>query len=175
MFEPCAGCGCSRGHHLYDCPTLQRGSLKNDDATLRRMTGEHSFLNSFHPAAVPFEGALYPSVEHAFQAAKTLDLAAREAFLTTTPAEAKRLGTRVALRPDWESVKLEVMASLVRAKFSDPELRARLLATAPRALVEGNWWHDNFWGVCHCPSCGGSGLNHLGRILTEVRDEARAG
>jgi predicted NAD-dependent protein-ADP-ribosyltransferase YbiA (DUF1768 family) len=31
---------------------------------------------------------------------------------------------------------------------------------------EGNTWNDRFWGVCR-----GSGLNHLGRILMEVRAE----
>lgn len=171
----CDRCGCARGHHLYDCPMLPRCELKNDATTLRRMSGEHAFLNSFHPASVAFEGALYLSVENAFQAAKTLDLAAREPFQTTSPATAKRLGTRVALRPDWEAVKLDVMTELVAAKFSDPELRARLLATAPRALIEGNWWHDNFWGACHCARCGARGANHLGRILMAVRDGARRG
>lgn len=173
--EVCATCGCSRGHHLYDCPSLQRCALENDDTTVRRMTGEHAFLGSFHAVTVPFEGVSYPTVENAFQAAKTTDPSAREPFRVVSPAEAKRLGTRVALRADWEAVKLDVMAALVSAKFSAPALRERLCATSPRELVEGNWWHDNFWGVCHCPRCGAQGANHLGRILMEVRDAACRG
>lgn len=170
--ETCTDCGCSRGHHLYDCPALARVALVDDDRTIRRMAGEHSFLNSFHPACVHLDGEAYPTVENAFQAAKTLDPSARAPFRTCAASEAKRLGTRLALRPDWEAVKVAVMSALVAEKFAEPGLRARLRATAPRALVEGNWWHDNFWGSCHCARCGARGMNHLGRILMTLRDDA---
>ena len=35
--------------------------------------GPWGFLSNMYPSVVGFEGALYPSAEHAFQAAKTLD------------------------------------------------------------------------------------------------------
>ena len=35
--------------------------------------GEYSFLSNFHKCKVEFEGMTYPSVEHAFQAAKNPD------------------------------------------------------------------------------------------------------
>ena len=41
-----------------------------------------------------------------------------------------------------------------------------LLATGEEYLVEGNTWGDKYWGVC-----GGIGLNHLGKLLMQVRDE----
>lgn len=73
------------------------------------------------------------------------------------------------MRSDWEEVKLGVMEGLLREKFSDPELRRKLLATGERELVEGNDWGDSFWGVC-----AGRGKNHLGRLLMKLREELRA-
>ena len=48
----------------------------------------------------------------------------------------------------------------------------RLLSTSNATLVEGNWWHDNFWGDCYCPKCKGiPGANTLGRLLMELRSK----
>jgi predicted NAD-dependent protein-ADP-ribosyltransferase YbiA (DUF1768 family) len=47
-----------------------------------------------------------------------------------------------------------------------------LLATGDRDLIEGNTWHDNFWGVCSCPKCTFPPIpqtNWLGKILVEER------
>lgn len=133
--------------------------------------GAYRFLSNFFPAEVSYEGAIYPSVENAFQAAKCMSASERVVFAVCNPAEAKRFGRRVRLRPDWEQVKLDIMRRLVTDKFArSSELRRRLLATGDAELVEGNAWNDTFWGVCR-----GNGQNHLGRILMEVRDGLRDG
>ena len=36
-------------------------------------TGEYQFLSNFYPATVVLDDTTYPTVEHAYQAAKTLD------------------------------------------------------------------------------------------------------
>lgn len=130
--------------------------------------GEYAFLSNFYPADVVLDGVLYPSVEHAFQAAKTLDPAERRAIQhARTPAEARRMGRRVNLRPDWEVVRCDVMYDLVRQKFRRHSgLARRLLATGQEELVELNTWGDTFWGVC-----GSRGENRLGKILMAVRAE----
>jgi ribA/ribD-fused uncharacterized protein len=128
-------------------------------------SGAFRFLSNFFPSPIEFEGLTYPTVEHAFQAAKTLKHAERERIRQlASPGEAKRAGRRVALRPDRDQIKLRLMKQLIQQKFTDPALHSRLLKTYPRALVEENNWGDQFWGVC-----GGVGENHLGRILMEVR------
>ena len=40
-------------------------------------------------------------------------------------------------------------------------------------IVEVNNWHDNWWGDCICGGnrCKEKGKNHLGIIITKVRDE----
>jgi ribA/ribD-fused uncharacterized protein len=138
-------------------------------------SGKHRFLSNFYPATVELDGVRYQSVEHAYQAAKTLDLEARVPILTMTPGQAKSYGRTVKLRPDWELVKLDVMVGLLRQKF-DParnhELTEWLVATSPRELVEGNTWHDVLWGRCNCNYHKARGENWLGRLLMEVRAAA---
>lgn len=163
-------CGYGEGHHLYSCPALARHDVRDNAETIRRWTGPHAFLNNFHRVDVHLDGVVYPTVENASQSAKCADPAAREPFRTMSPAEAKRAVTRVSLRPDRDDARVRVMAALVAEKLSDPELHARLAGTAPRRLVEGNWWHDNFCGACACPRCGGRGENRLGRLLEAIRD-----
>ena len=131
--------------------------------------GAFDFLSNFYPARVEFEGVAYETAETAFQAQKCLDAAERAAFAPLSAAKAKSRGRKVRLRPDWESVRDELMERIVRAKFEQhPELAARLVSTGEMPLVEGNAWHDVYWGV---DVDTGEGENHLGKILMKVRDE----
>ncbi len=133
---------------------------------------QYSFLSNFHTAYVVWEGVKYPTSEHAYQAAKTLNLELRKNVfgdMNSSPAVAKRAGRRIELRPDWESVKIDVMREIVRIKFqTHTKLAEKLLATGDEELVEGNTWGDRFWGQVD-----GVGENWLGKILMEVRGELR--
>ena len=141
---------------------------------IREFQGEYRWLSNFWPCRVVLDGAVYPSVEHAYQAAKTTDPAERARIrVCATPGEAKRMGRTVKVRPDWDQVKVEVMRGLLQQKFAQEPFRSKLLATGGEELVEGNRWHDRFWGRCVCPKCGGTGQNWLGRLIMEVRAELR--
>lgn len=135
--------------------------------------GEYAFLSNFYNASCIFEEKLYPTVEHAFQAAKSLDHAERDWIAAAgSPGLAKRLGRRINLRPDWEKVKFDVMEECLRSKFADPVLKQKLLTTGDEELVEGNYWHDNTWGNCSCEKCKNIvGRNMLGNILMKLRTE----
>lgn len=132
--------------------------------------GEYRFLSNFWPAPCEFEGLRYPSSEHAYQAAKTLDLAERKRISALpTPSDAKKAGRALTLRLDWETVKFDVMRACVRSKFAlNPDLAEKLLATGDALLEEGNTWGDRTWGVVD-----GVGENRLGKILMDVRTELR--
>lgn len=133
--------------------------------------GEFRFLSNFWPSKVHFEGMEFNSVEHAYQAAKTLDHDLRMKIRNLKTAnDAKKAGKRVDLRADWENVKLSIMLGLLREKFAIPELRQQLLDTGNAELIEGNWWGDTYWGVCR-----GRGSNHLGKLLMLVRKEIKDG
>jgi ribA/ribD-fused uncharacterized protein len=134
----------------------------------------YSFLSNFYRIAIPYGGVTYPSVEHAFQAAKTKRKDLRDWIaVAPTAAEAKRRGRIVKLRDDWDAVKQIVMLDLLRRKFANSLLAHQLQATGDAELVEGNSWHDNYWGSCRCDACGDKGQNELGKLLMRVRDELR--
>lgn len=129
--------------------------------------GKYRFLSNFYPAPVIYWDITFPTVEHAYQAAKCVTRAQCILFAACrTPGEAKRKGRKIPLRANWDDKKLAYMRVLLRQKFAIPELRQKLLATEQEELVEGNDWGDTFWGVC-----GGVGKNHLGRILMQIRRE----
>jgi ribA/ribD-fused uncharacterized protein len=127
------------------------------------------WLSNMSPSPFDLNGKSWQTVEHFYQAAKSLIPEQSEAIrLADTPFLAKRLGGSRAttLRPNWDNLRTEVMQEAIRAKFTQNEdLRTRLLATGDAILVEGT--RDPFWG------CGpdGQGLNQLGRLLMQLRAE----
>lgn len=132
--------------------------------------GQYSFLSNYFNAVVTFEGEQYPTAEHAFQAAKTLDLSERKRIASlATPGQSKRAGRELTLRKDWEEIKVTAMTVILKSKFSDPILSRMLDETGDAILIEGNTWHDNIWGSCTCRDCGNKGKNQLGKILMTIR------
>jgi ribA/ribD-fused uncharacterized protein len=137
----------------------------HNEKEIRGFFGEYRFLSNFHQCPVYFEGALYPSTENAFMAAKTIDVNERLQFRNIDPKEAKSLGRQIKLRSDWEEVKYDVMATVIFDKFyRNKGIRAKLISTGNAYLEETNHWNDRIWGVCE-----GEGQNNLGKILMNIR------
>ena len=133
-------------------------------------TGKYFFLSNFYNAKVTYNGLTFLNSEAAFHSAKVdpLNFVDREKFTKLNPSEAKQLGRRIKLRPDWEDIKIDVMTEVVRAKFAqNPDLQNKLICTYPEELVEVNTWGDVFWGYVD----GVGGKNHLGIILMDLRQE----
>ena len=133
--------------------------------------GRHRFLSNFYNHPITYDGKTYQNAEAAFQAQKCKTDSERDKFVNLPPNEAKRLGRHVELRDDWENIKLATMYAIELQKFSDPGLLKLLLAT-DGALIEGNNWHDLYWGV---DLATGNGENHLGKILMTIRQNAKDG
>jgi predicted NAD-dependent protein-ADP-ribosyltransferase YbiA (DUF1768 family) len=86
-------------------------------------TGKNRFLSNFSPSIVRFNDIIddreYPTVEHGYQAAKSLSPEIRKEIANLDkPGDAKRKGNKIKLRGDWEKIKLQVMEELVRQKFT---------------------------------------------------------
>lgn len=140
-------------------------------AKISSFKGEYEFLSNFYRVDVELDGQRYPSVEHAFQAAKTEDSTQRAwIYMARDAGEAKRRGRKVTLRDGWDGMRIEVMLDLLRQKFDVPALRLLLAVTGDAVLEEGNWWGDRFWGTVR-----GEGENWLGLLLMHVRKEVVKG
>ncbi|MBY0546930.1 MAG: NADAR family protein [Candidatus Obscuribacterales bacterium] len=135
-----------------------------------REKDEYGCFSNFAAFPIAIAGDLWPTSEHYFQAQKFLDEADREQIRqASSPGKAADMGRdrKRSLRPDWESVKDDIMRAAVRAKFSQhAKIRQVLLETGDAWLVE-HTANDSYWA----DGGDGSGKNMLGRILMEVRAE----
>lgn len=134
-------------------------------------TGKYAFLSNFfqhtHHKLIYADND-FTHVEGAYQSAKCKSPDDRDLFVDQSPQYTKKLGRIVEIRDDWEEAKLGVMENLLRQKFQDKGLRQQLLDTGDEEIIEGNYWHDTYWGVCN-----GVGENHLGKLLMKLREEYR--
>jgi ribA/ribD-fused uncharacterized protein len=135
---------------------------------VREFQGDFRWLSNFWPAPVVLDGLTYPTVEHAYQAAKSEDPAWRQLVLRTPkPGKVKRSARGVQVRPDWDAARVGIMLDLLRQKFrKGSDLGDQLARTGQRELIEGNTWGDVWWGVSR-----GQGQNMLGKLLVQVRGE----
>jgi ribA/ribD-fused uncharacterized protein len=140
------------------------------DDSIGPFRGEWAFLSNFFPCQVEYEGLVYASVEHAYQAAKRADRRYRDLVQgAATPGAAKRVGNAWQPDPGWCGRKERVMRELLRTKFDNHHLKRALIATGRRQLVEVNNWGDRYWGRFN-----GDGANRLGKLLEDVRQEVSA-
>lgn len=157
---------------------------------------EHEFLSNFFPTVITLgqggEVQVFLSSEAAYVDAKVRALGSA---ITSGGAEsgekAKKFGKKVEKahvllegeESAWnEAEKLTVMKEIVKRKFElNPLLKQKLKNTQDRPLYEAT--SDQFWGIGvalnnHSPELQNpgqvvpSGNNHLGQILTEIRQTA---
>lgn len=129
---------------------------------------KYRFLSNFFLTRIKVGKHTYPSVEHAFQAAKTDKESEKKQFYATarlTAKQAKAAGRKVTLRDLWNITKYDTLKDLVRIKFQNEKLKERLLATGNAALYEQTG--DTTYGVNDKLE----GQNMLGEILMDIRQE----
>lgn len=133
---------------------------------------EYYLLSNFSAHQVEFAGKLYPTVEHAYQAAKFSDEAiAEQVRLAKSPALAKAAAYQFKdqWRPDWHEIKVEVMTRIVSAKLKQHEEVRQALKKTGTAEIKENSPVDYFWGI----GKDGSGQNQMGKIWMRLRDEIK--
>ena len=134
--------------------------------TISYFKGNYRWLSNFERCQIYYNGVMYQCVESAYQAQKTVNEKVRWIFSNLDGREAKALGQEIHVRNDWEEVKLDVMHDLIWIKFNIPRFKQLLLATGDMEIIEGNYWGYTFWGVYR-----GTGENHLGKIIMDIREE----
>lgn len=141
------------------------------DSKITEFKGEEKWLSNFVLCEVALDGVFYPTVENAYQAAKTVIPYQREFFTVCSSAEAKKRGKTVDIRPDWHIVREQIMENLLRQKFAQPKFAKKLIETGTMEIEEGNYWSDEFWGICLRTN---RGQNKLGKIIMKIRSEITA-
>lgn len=129
-------------------------------------------FSNLYPRPVEFEGRVYPTSEHAYQAGKARKPAVREWILNApTPALAAMAAHGLYVwdvMPDWAQTKFDRMRAVLRAKFDQhADLRELLLSTGDARLVEVGTVNNavnRLWGEVD-----GKGENMLGVMLMELR------
>lgn len=139
---------------------------------INQFRGSNFYLSNFYSCDITVGPITFPSTEHAFQATK----ATNESDLNyvrwaASPKEAKKRGQKIELRNNWDSIRYNIMTTVTWLKFSqNHDLQKRLMKTGQQELIEGNRWHDNYWGQCFCDKCkSADAYNYLGCILMTVR------
>lgn len=133
---------------------------------------EWDCLDNFSAYAVEWRGRVWPTVEHAYQAAKFDDEHMIERIYSARSAhDAKKIANdpeyRSLIRPDWQAIKRDVMEEILRAKFAQHEyVRKKLGETRGWLLVEDSH-RDGYWGR----GADWTGENWVGRIWMKIRDE----
>ena len=77
-------------------------------------------------------------------------------------------------RPDWDAVRVKIMRWCLRVKLAQnwKEFGGLLLATADRPIVEQSR-KDDFWGAKVAENGSLVGMNVLGRLLMELREQLK--
>jgi hypothetical protein len=134
--------------------------------------GLYSFLSNFSPHSVTYNGITFKTSEHAFHWEKAETESDKQLILqAVSPVEAKKIARAFKIDiAHWEARRVGAMEDILVEKFKSKNLKTLLQNTAGFELVEGNYWHDNFWGACMCNRCEPKEkLNNLGKILMKVR------
>lgn len=132
---------------------------------------EYKWLSNFYPCIVMFEGLQYPTVEHAYVAAKTTNQDIRKHIQSiSTAGKAKIFGRSLEYRPNWDDMKVKVMSFLLEQKFKQEPFKTWLDETGDAKLIEGNNHGDVFFGcVYDFENQVYIGKNVLGELLMSIR------
>lgn len=129
-------------------------------------------LDNYSPFQFIWKGKLYPTVEHAYQAAhffKTNPKLAEEIRLCYSPVEAFELANKNNQYddPDWKDIRIGIMEEILRAKLDQNKFVKDKLITAKNKIIVEKNKNDSFWGWGQDHK----GQNNLGKIWMKLRDE----
>jgi ribA/ribD-fused uncharacterized protein len=129
-------------------------------------------FSNFSSFALEWEGTLYMTSEHAYQAQKFSDSEIIERIKNARSAYdvfkiAREHQNKV--RYDWLDIRVSVMEKIIRAKVAQhPYVKQKLIESGDREIVEDSW-KDDFWGW----GSNKDGQNQLGKIWMKIREEIK--
>lgn len=134
----------------------------------------YGMLSNLYKREIEFEGEIFKTAEHAYQAGKAAKPAVRK-WLMDAPSPSLLAMAAHGLyvwdiTPNWAKIKFDRMKRILVAKYTQHEdLKALLLGTGDARLVESATVDNainRLWGEVN-----GVGQNKLGQLLMEVRSQ----
>ena len=136
---------------------------------INQFKGEYDFLSNRFPCSVQWEGVKYPSAESAFQASKCAEESERKVFASCSIQKATLRGRELKPHPGWEEAQLDIMESILQAKFEqNPALMKKLADTGNTILINGNSKQETYWGI---DLYSWEGENYIGKLLMKIREK----
>jgi ribA/ribD-fused uncharacterized protein len=132
--------------------------------------GDYGCFSNFSIYPLMYDGVLWPTSEHAYQACKFSDEKTKDEIMkASNPMDAFNIGRDVKniLKKDWYEIRIKVMEKIVREKIKQyPIIYNKLIETKDREIVEASPI-DSFWGW----GPDKNGENHMGKIWMKLRAE----
>ena len=136
---------------------------------INQFKGEYDFLGNRFGCRFVWQELQYSNAEAAFQSSKCVDESERKVYAGCSADKAALKGKDMLPFPGWEDARLDIMESILRAKFEqNPALMKKLTDTGARILINGNNKQETYWGV---DLYSWQGENHLGKILMNIRNK----
>lgn len=157
-------------------PSYRDNKLSTDGRIAGFYEREFYPFSNFSSFQVEWNDRLWPTSEHAYQAARYLDtrpdfVECIAAMRSAHEAYSFMRQHRADERPNWASEKRDVMKDIVRHKLGQHAyIQHKLLQTGAAQLVEDSPV-DSYWGW----GPDGKGRNELGTIWMELRKELHDG
>ena len=141
--EPCGDMLCPSVWELF-----KEVSPADFPDTIDRFTGENDFLSNRFACRFVWQGLRYVNAEAAFQSSKCRNEWERKVFCNCSADKAILKGREVVPPAGWENERLNIMESILAAKFEQtPTLMKRLVETGNKLLINGNNRKETYWGV----------------------------
>ncbi len=138
---------------------------------INQFKGDYTFLGNRFPCRFNWRGLAYGSAEAAFQSSKCVGESERKVFASCSADTAAQKGKDLAPYTGWEEEQLDIMESILQAKFGqNPAMMKKLTDTGNSILINGNSKHETYWGV---DLYSWEGENNLGKLLMKIREKER--
>lgn len=144
----------------------------NDDTIAGFFLDGWYVFSNYAPFQIEWRGRVYPTSEHAYQAAHFIDNhpeLAEKVRLCRSPREASDMANKNSEYddPNWKEKRIDIMEEILRCKLNQHELvSATLRNSEDKTIIEMNY-DDDFWGWGRDRN----GRNELGKLWMKLRDE----
>lgn len=142
---------------------------------INEFRGKYSWLSNFYLCDILYNEKYWSSSEHIYQAMKCVYDTDKKIIRLCSLKNIKKEVRKYDFVDNWDTIRDNIMEMALHLKFSQNiYLLKKLINTGDEELIEGNYWHDNYWGDCNCYDCSNViGRNKHGTLLMNIRKEIK--